>query len=488
MKVVAGVDTSTQSCKVELRSLEDFELVASGSAPHPPASPPSSEQSPEAWWQALVLAFKGALAAAPAMEVEAISIAGQCHGLVPLDSARSVIRPAKLWNDTTSDGELQKLISDIGADAFIARTGSLPTAAFTIGKVAWLVANEPANAARMATMLLPHDYLTFRLTGEFVTDRSEASGTGYFDADRNVYLFDFLRRISPNAEWETMVPRVAGPDEIVGHVSTEAAQELGIRPGVIVGAGGGDQHASAVGLGLGPAELCVALGTSGVVFSPTNDPVRDPSGLINGVAAMQGGFLPLACTLNSTRVTDTFARLLGVDHGELAKLALAAGASGPILVAFLDGERTPNRPTATGLLTDITADTSREQLARAAFEGVVFGLLNCVHLLNGAGVPTSGDVLAVGGGARSVAYTQLLADALSRPVHVADTEQAVARGAALQALAISSSRPLADLMQVHQPARREVAAPRQSAEDRWARYQQTARITTLDSPPTASVT
>lgn len=485
VKVVAGVDSSTQSCKVELRAVSDFELLASGSAPHPPTSPPVSEQDPEAWWQALVTALGAAVAELPDAEVVGISVSGQCHGLVALDSERRVVRPAKLWNDTTSDGELRKLVDEVGPDAFIARTGSLPTAAFTIGKVAWLFANEPENAARTATMLLPHDYLTFRLTGEFVTDRSEASGTGYFDPARNEYAFELLRAIDPDRDWESMVPRVAYPDEVVGVVLPEAAGELGIAAGALVGAGGGDQHASAVGLGLGDGELCVALGTSGVVFSPTGDPVRDPSGLINGVAAMQGGFLPLACTLNSTRVTDTFARLLGVDHPELARLALAADEQGPVLVAFLDGERTPNRPRARGLLADLTADTTREQLARAAFEGVVFGLLSCAELLEEAGVRTSGPVLAVGGGARSAAYTQFLSDALGRPVDLADTEQAVARGAGLQALALATRRPLLGLMREHAPARSRVAVPGARSSVRWDRYRQAVAVDALDAVPDA---
>ncbi|OCL30917.1 xylulokinase [Tessaracoccus lapidicaptus] len=480
-RVVAGVDSSTQSCKVELRSVPGFELVASGSAPHPQVSPPSSEQDPEAWWQAFLSAFRHALAAAGDVEVAAISIAGQCHGLVALDADGHVIRPAKLWNDTTSDVELRTLIDVIGQAEFIDRTGSLPTAAFTIGKVAWLVGNEPQNAARLAMMLLPHDYLNFRLTGEFVTDRSEASGTGYFDPDANEYVFEFLHRVDPALGWESMVPRVAGPDEVVGQVLDGPAADLGIHPGVRVGAGAGDQHAAAVGLGLGPGDLCVSLGTSGVAFTPSSDPVRDPSGLINGVAGMPGGFLPLACTLNSTRVTDTFARLLGVSHLELAELALAAGQEGPVLAAFLDGERTPNRPGASGLLAGITAETTREQLARAAFEGVVFGLFNCVRLLEDAGVPTTGAVLAVGGGSRSPAYLQLLADALGRRVDVADAEQAVARGAALQALALAEGRPLVDVMVAHKPARREVAAPRQRSEQRWDRYRQVAAVTELDA-------
>lgn len=482
-RVVAGVDSSTQSCKVELRAVDDFTLVARGTAPHPPASPPASEQDPEAWWEALIVAFRRALEAAREADVAAVSISGQCHGLVALDSAGEVIRPAKLWNDTTSDPELQGLIGRVGSQAFIDRTGSLPTAAFTIGKVAWLVEHEPDNAARMSTMLLPHDYLTYRLTGEYVTDRSEASGTGYFDADSNEYAFELLREVSPDTDWESMVPRVAGPDDIVGQVQSSAAEALGIPAGIPVGAGGGDQHTSAVGLGLNPHELCVALGTSGVVFSPSLVPVRDPSGLINGVAAVQGGFLPLACTLNSTRVTDTFARLLNVDHNELADLALSAGEEGPILVAFLDGERTPNRPSARGLLADITADTTRAQLARAAFEGVIFGLAYSAELLDSAGVPTSGPVLAVGGGSRSAAYAQLLADALARPVTLADADEAVARGAALQALSIATSQPLLTVMHQHRPPRREAGTPRRSGVRRWARYRQVAQVSELDSRP-----
>lgn len=480
VSVVAGVDSSTQSCKVELRSTADFELIASGTAPHAPTSPPVSEQDPETWWEALVAAFRSALSQRPDADVGAISISGQCHGLVPLDQQQRIIRPAKLWNDTTSDGELRNLVAELGPAALIARTGSLPTAAFTIGKVAWLFANEPANAARMAKMLLPHDYLTFRLTGRFTTDRSEASGTGYFDPDSNQYAFEFLRAIHPDRDWESMVPRVAGPDEVVGQLSPSTAAELGVRAGVLVGAGGGDQHASAVGLGLTPGQLCVALGTSGVVFSPTLEPVRDPTGLINGVAAMQGGFLPLACTLNATRVTDTFARLLAVDHDELSRLALAADEGGPTLAAFLDGERTPNRPGARGLLADITTSTSREQLARAAYEGVVFGLVSCVELLEGAGINTAGPALVVGGGTRSDAYPQLLSNALQRPVEVADAVQAVARGSALQALAITSGEPLVQLMRTHAPSRTEVATPRQCPGTRLERYRQASHIDLLD--------
>ena len=480
--VVAGVDSSTQSCKVQLYDLSTAKVLASGSAPHPPVTPPRSEQDPRAWWQALAAAFRQALAAAPpGTEVAAISVAGQCHGLVPLDAAGEVIRPAKLWNDTTTTPELQRLREQIGDAAFIDRAGSLPTAAFTISKVAWLARHEPENFARLATMLLPHDYATYRLTGAFATDRSEASGTAYFDAAANQYLTDFLDVIDPGRDWEAMVPRVLGPQDVAGELRPQAAAELGLPAGIPVGAGAGDQHASAVGLGIQTGDLTISLGTSGVIFTLTPDPVRDRSGLINGVAAVTEGFLPLACTLNAAKVTDTFARLLGVDHAELTRLALdAVDPEGPVLVAYLDGERTPNRPDARGLVVDLTTEATREQLARAAYEGVVFGLSYGVQRLDECGVATSGDAFAVGGGARSKAYTQFLADSLQRPIRVADVDEGTARGAAIQAAAIATGRTVAEVMADWRPANTVVAEPREFPAERWERYRSAAAVTALD--------
>lgn len=480
MRVVAGVDSSTQSCKVELRSDDDFSLLATGTAPHPEATPPSSEQDPAAWWTAFVAAFRMALAQVSNAEVVAISVAGQCHGLVALDAERRVVRPAKLWNDTTSAAELARVVARIGADELIRRTGSLPTAAFTLGKLAWLAANEPSNLERTATMLLPHDYLTFRLTGRFVTDRSEASGTGYFDPAANQYLPEFLRAAAGERDWASMLPEVESPDVAVGEVLPSVLAELGLSDSVLVGAGGGDQHASAVGLGLEPGGVVFALGTSGVVFATTAEPVRDLSGMINGVAAMQGGFLPLACTLNAAKVTDTFARLLGVDHAELSRLALAAEGEGPTLAAFLDGERTPNRPGASGLLADVRTDTTREAVARAAYEGVIFGLVGGARHLASLGVDVTGAVLSVGGGSRAEAYNQFLADAMGREVLVADAPEAVARGAALQSWAISHGLTLTEAMSSHKPATRVAAEPRDAGGERLDRYLQVAAITDLD--------
>jgi xylulokinase len=479
--LIAGVDSSTQSCKVELRDADDFSLVARGSAPHPVVTPPLSEQDPEDWWRAFVAAFRAAMAGAPAdSRVAAISVGGQCHGLVALDGDGVPLRPAKLWNDTTTAPDLEPLIARVGAERFIERTGSLPPAAFTISKLAGLAAHEPEVLRALRTALLPHDYLTFRLTGERVTDRSEASGTGYFDADVNDYVWEFLEAVSPEPDWPSIVPRVAGPDEVVGVLHADALRELGLSGEVVVGAGGGDQHVSAVGLGLETGELVIALGTSGVIFTPTPRPVRDPAGVINGVAAVPGGFLPLACTLNSTKVTDAFARWLAVDHAELSRLALEAGPEGPILVAYLDGERTPNRPNARGMMVDLTSDTSREQLARAAYEGVVFGLRAGVEQLNALGVETPGGAMVVGGGARAEAYRRFIADALQRPVSLPQAEEAVARGAAVQAFALHAGVPLVRAMADLRPEAPVVAEPSPQGVARWDRYRQAAALTALD--------
>ena len=322
MGLIAGVDSSTQSTKVVLHDQDDFAVVGRGAAPHPPTFPPVSEQDPERWWTALGQTLFTALenAAAAPTDIRAISVAAQCHGLVALDRGGAVVRPAKLWNDTTSAPQMTRLLEQLPATEWARRTGSVPTAAFTISKLAWLRAHEPENFARTATVLLPHDWLTYRLTGETATDRSEASGTGYFDAARNSYDHELLAMVDPDVDWDPMLPTVLGPSTAAGTVSNAAAEALGLRRDTVVGPGAGDQHASALGLGTRPGDLVYVLGTSGVVFTTSTTPTHDPTGTVDGVADAAGGYLPLVSTLNAAKVTDTFARLLGVDHAEFARL------------------------------------------------------------------------------------------------------------------------------------------------------------------------
>ncbi len=456
MPVVAGVDSSTQSCTVELRDSATGALLGSGRSPHPVTFPPRSEQPVDAWWTAFVAALAAAVADAgvAASDIRAISVAAQCHGLVMLDSAGAPLRAVKLWNDTTSAPQSERLIAELGIEGWVRAVGSSPLPAFTITKLAWVADNEPDLLERLSGVLVPHDYLTFRLTGRRVTDRSDASGTGYYASNEGRWRVDLLERfVSQRVDWASALPTVLGPDEAAGRIRQSVADELGLDPRVIVGPGAGDQHAGAAGLGMRNGEVAYSLGTSGVVLTPTPDPVFDPVGDVNGVSNVTGGYLPLVCTLNSTKVTDTMARWLGCSLDELSALALAAPARDdrPVFAAYLDGERSPNRPFASGALGGLTNETTREDLALSAFEGVLFGLVRGHDRIRAAGAPADGAVLVMGGGARSAAYRQLLADLTGREVEVRDAQEATARGAAIQAAAVLEGAAVADVRDAWSP-------------------------------------
>jgi xylulokinase len=424
-RLVAGVDSSTQSTKVEVRDLDTGAVIARGSAPHPPTTPPRSEQDPSAWWAA----FEAAWASAGSPRVEAISVAGQQHGMVVLDADREVIRPAKLWNDTETAPDAGWLMKQLpgGAAEWADAVGSVPVAAFTISKLSWLHRSEPDNWARTATVLLPHDWMTMRLTGELVTDRGDASGAGYWSPASGEYRWDVLSVVDNDRDWSKAVPRVAGPVEVVGKWN-----------GAKVACGTGDNMAAALGLGLRPGVAVLSLGTSGTAYTVSDKPTSDPSGAVAGFADATGKYLPLVCTLNATKVSDAVARLLGVDHAEFDELALSAdpGAGGLTVLPYFDGERTPNLPKATGLLAGLRSDVSRAQLARAAVEGVACGLLDALDAL--AEHASFNSIRVVGGGARSAAYRQVLGELCSLPMSVADADEAVATGACVQAAAVAA--------------------------------------------------
>lgn len=456
-QLVAGVDSSTQSCKVELRRLADGHRVGFGAAPHPVTAPPVSRQDPRAWWTAFEEAFSAALhdANASGSQVRGISIAAQCHGMVILDTQGDPLLDAPLWNDTTAGDDAARIRASHGAHAWMQDVGLAPSAALTIMKLANLARTRPDLLPQIARVLVPHDYLTWRLTGEATTDRSDAAGTGYFDVHQSLWRPELLQRyVDPTVDWLPRLPRVLGPTEAAGTVLPHVAKGLGLRPDTVVGPGGGDQHLAAVGLGLDVGDLGISLGTSGVVFTPTRHSLVDPEALVDSVCDATGGFLPLACTLNAAKVTDTVARLLGVMHGELERMALAAprSADRPVLLAHLDGERTPPRPGATGVLGGLTSATTREDLALAAYEGVVAGLLVCHENLLRAGASPNGDVIVNGGGARSLAYRRLLADALGRPVIRRDAEEATARGACIQIASVLENADVRDLAAAWRPS------------------------------------
>lgn len=437
--LVAGIDSSTQSCKVVVRDAATGALRRFGQAPHPEGT----EVDPAAWWDAL----QAALAAAGGLDdVEAVSVAGQQHGLVALDAEGDVIRPALLWNDTRSAAAARDLVAELGRAelgdaaagpvAWARATGSVPVASLTVTKLRWLADHEPENAARVAAVALPHDWLTWRLSGAtsfdtLVTDRSDASGTGYFDTGRGVYRRDLLALALRRDDVENVVlPRVVGPGTQAARGDLAAGLEH-----LVLGPGAGDNAGAALGLGMVRGDVAVSIGTSGVVSAVSAQPVADPTGLVAGFADATGAFLPLAVTLNGSRVLDGAARLLGVDHAGLSALALAAppGAGGLTLVPYLEGERTPNLPQATGSLLGLTLSTmAPEHLARAAVEGLLCGLADGLDAVRAQGVPVE-RIRLIGGAARSEAVRRIAPAVLGHPVQVPAQGEYVADGAARQA-------------------------------------------------------
>ncbi|MEM7141971.1 MAG: xylulokinase [Actinomycetota bacterium] len=433
MPLVAGVDSSTQSTKVELRDLESGELVASGKAPHPAAEPPRSEQDPRAWWDALVAAM--AACGDARGDVVAVSVAGQQHGLVVLGQDHQPLRPAKLWNDTESAPQSEALVEALGAEVWSAATGSVPVPSFTITKLAWVVEHEPDIIPAIARVMLPHDYLTFRLSGEHVTDRGDASGGGWLDRATGEYRDDLLALAGGRDDWRSLLPRVLGPIEAAGTITTAAAAALGLPGDVVVGPGTGDNMGAALGLGLQSGDVAMSLGTSGTVYAVSPTPTADPSGAVAGFCDATGSYLPLVCTLNATKVTDTVARWLGLDASAFAALALDAplGANGVGLTPYFDGERTPNLPDATGTFAGLRNTTTAADLARAAHEGVVDGLLHGLDALRRAGADLRGTLTLIGGGSRSAAYRAIVATRVGADIRVPDDDETVATGAAVQA-------------------------------------------------------
>ncbi|RRD49970.1 xylulokinase [Arachnia propionica] len=469
--VVLGIDSSTQSCTVEARDLDDGSLLATARTPHPPTTPPVSEQDPEAWWQALVAAVRQVMAGRD-WQVAGLAVGAQCHGLVLTDEQGRALRPAKLWNDTTSAPQAAALVERYGAAWWAREIGLIPSAALTVTKLAWVAEHEPDLLARGRRLFVPHDWLTFRLTGRHCSDRSDSSGTGYFSADTMTWRTDILTDVLGPRDWEAMLPTVLRADEAAGEVLPEVAAELGITPGAVVGPGGGDQHLAAQGIGLGEGDVAWSLGTSGVIFATVADPVKDTSGGIDGVANTTGGYLPLACTLNCTKVTDAFARLLGVEHAEFARLALAAepDPDRPVLAAYLDGERSPRLPWATGMLGGLTSAVTREQLALAAVEGVCLGLLRGERALERVTAPIGGRTVLIGGGARSEAYRQVIADLTGRASITVDAPEGTARGAAVQAAAVALGSSVAEQTRRWLPAETTRTEPRADRAAVWDRY------------------
>jgi xylulokinase len=426
--LVAGIDSSTQSCKVLVCDADTGEVIREGRAGHPDGT----EIDPAAW----EAAAQDAIAAAGGFGgVDAVAVGAQQHGMVCLDAAGQVVRPALLWNDVRSADAARALVDELGGPHAWARAvGVVPLAAITVAKLRWLADHEPRHADRTAAVCLPHDWLTWRLRGEtgiatLATDRSDASGTGYYDAASGDYRVDLLELALRGRRPE--LPAVLDPaDRTTG----------GAR---IFGAGLGDNAAAALGLGAEDGDVIVSIGTSGVVAAVSADPVRDDTGFVAGFADGTGRYLPLVCTLNGARVLDAAATMLAVDHDELSRLALSAppGSAGLVLVPYLEGERTPNHPNATGALHGLrVANATPANLARAAVEGLLCALADGLAQLTAHGVDAR-QILLTGGGARSRALREIAPAVFGMPVLVPAPAEYVALGAARQAAWVLRGTP-----------------------------------------------
>ncbi|MFE7628360.1 xylulokinase [Streptomyces sp. NPDC057509] len=447
--VVIGVDSSTQSTKAAFVDTATGRLLAVGRAPHVVTGEGGARESdPEVWWQALRDAVAAGLeeSGVAAADIAGIAVAGQQHGLVVLDGEGRPLRPALLWNDTRSAPQAAALTAALGGPgAWTARTGSVPVAAMTASKWQWLRENEPETAAATAAVRLPHDFLTERLSGRAVTDPGDASGTCWYSTATGAYDPELLALLGLDA---ALLPEVAASGgERAGSLTQAAADALGLPAGIAVAAGTGDNMSAAVGLGLGGAGLLdhpvLSLGTSGTVFAASR--TRPASPALSGFAAADGTYLPLACTLNCTLAVDKVAALLGLDRDD----AVPGGEA--VLLPYLDGERTPDLPTASGLLTGLRHDTTPRQLLGAAYEGAVVTVLRALdELLRACGLDPADPEVAgrplrlIGGGAQGRMWVETVRRLSGRPVTVPGAGELVALGAAaLAASAATGADPVA---------------------------------------------
>ena len=426
-KLIAGVDSSTQSCKVVIRDAVTGELLREGRASHPDGT----EVNPAHWVTALDAALKDA---GGLDDVEAISIGGQQHGMVALDEKGAVIRDALLWNDTRSAAAADALNSEIGSPTEMAKqVGSVLVASFTASKLRWLADAEKDNAAKVAGVALPHDWLSWQLQhnpndakdfSKLFSDRSEASGTGYFDPSTSKYRRDILA-LALRTDREIHLPKIISPAEFGGVMPS----------GVKIAPGAGDNAAAALGIQAQPGDVVVSLGTSGTAFAVSETATHDSSGAVAGFADATGRFLPLVCTLNAARILDAATRILGKSHDEVGALALSAkpGANGLSLLPYFEGERTPNRPSATGVFSGLNLNNSNPaDISRAMVEGMLCGLVDAVDALEKLGVDVK-RIILIGGAAKNPAVAQIASALFGREVLLPPAGEYVANGAARQA-------------------------------------------------------
>lgn len=439
--LLIGIDSGTQSTKALVVDARSGKVLGEGSAQYGLIAglpPGAKEQDPATWLTATTKAIKAALASAKASagEVVALGVSGQQHGFVPLDSAGEVIRPAKLWCDTATAAECEEITATLGgAKATLKALGNAVLPGFTASKILWLKKHEPQNFARLATVLLPHDYLNFWLTGEKFMEYGDASGTALLDVRKRRWSEAAVKAI--DADLLEKLPPVSPSDRPAGSLSAATAKKLGLNPGVLVSAGGGDNMMGAIGTGnTREGVVTASFGTSGTIYACAEKPVVDARGEIAAFCDSTNRWLPLLCTMNVTVATEMVRRDFGLDHAAFEKAAAKApaGSDGLLLLPYLEGERTPNVPEGTGVYFGVRPKTfTAAHFARATMEGVTLGMNYGLRRLAELGVKAT-QVRATGGGAKSKLWRQIMADVFNAEVVTLKVAEGAAYGAALQAL------------------------------------------------------
>jgi xylulokinase len=438
MSLFIGIDSGTQSVKAVVLDLDTRKVVAEARAPHTllPGLPVGHmEQDPQEWADALDTVIAAVCAQVDRARVRGIGVSGQQHGFVPLDAAGRVIRPAKLWCDTSTTEECAIITKKLGGPkAAIRQTGNLILPGFTAPKILWLKRHEPKNFARLRHVLLPHDWLNFHLTGNYFMEFGDASGTALMDVRKRAWSKAVLGAIDKNlADW---LPPLSASHEAAGTLRPELAKKFGLSAAVVVSAGGGDNMMGAIGTGnVTPGVVTASFGTSGTIYAHAAQPVVDPQGEIAAFCSSTGGWLPLLCTMNVTTVTEQVRALFKQDHAALnaAVAATPAGAGGLVLLPYLAGERTPNVPDGSGTLLGLNHQNfTAGHLARAAMEGATMGMNYGLRRLAALGVKAK-EIRVTGGGAKSAVWRQLMADIFGVPVVAMVEDEGAALGGALQA-------------------------------------------------------
>lgn len=439
--LLIGIDSGTQSTKALVVDANTGKVLGFGSVKFgliPDLPPDAKEQHPETWRKATATAIKAALkqAKAKAGEVKAIGVSGQQHGFVPLDKAGNVIRPAKLWCDTSTAVECDEITAKLGGmNKTIDAIGNALLPGFTASKILWLKKHEPKNFAKLATVLLPHDYLNFWLTGDRVMEFGDASGTALFDVRKRAWSAAAVKVI--DASLADKLPRLISSDQPAGTLQSSTAKELGLNPGVLVSAGGGDNMMGAIGTGnTRPGIVTASFGTSGTIYTFADKPVVDPTGEIAAFCDSTNRWLPLFCSMNVTVATEMVRKVFRLEHAAFEKTAAKApaGCDGLFLLPYLEGERTPNVPDGTGVYLGVNPRTfTTQHFARATMEGVTLGMNYGLRRLAELGVKTK-QIRATGGGANSKLWRQIMADVFNAEVVTLKIGEGAAYGAALQAL------------------------------------------------------